>query len=167
MIHFFRRKIGKRGFTLIELLVVVSIISLLTAAVVSNLVMARSKARDTKRKTDLHQLANATELRFNALATYPASAGWFSNANHGGLDGSLTPTYIKTVSDDPLNTGNNVYMYWRKDYRGYTCLTAGTANQYGFYARLENPKASDLATIIDSFDACVRDTWGMNYKVGN
>jgi len=65
--------------------------------------------------------------------------------------------------------GNEVtgYQYWRKDYRGYSCMTTGTSKQYGFYAKLENPSTSDLATISDSFDTCVKTTWGMNYKVGN
>ncbi|KKW19754.1 MAG: hypothetical protein A2W52_04720 [Candidatus Taylorbacteria bacterium RIFCSPHIGHO2_02_49_25] len=63
--------------------------------------------------------------------------------------------------------GSTNYMYWRKDYRGYGCLTSGTNQQYGFYATLENPSAQDQATISDSFDICVKNTWGMNYKVGN
>ncbi len=165
MIFFEKNK--KNGFTLIELLVVIAIIGLLSSIVLATLNSTRAKSRDTKRKAVLKQLSVAAELYFDVNRVYPGTAGWFTNPNHGGLDSALTPTHISKISDDPLNSGGYVYMYWRKDYRGYACLTSGTAMQYGFYAKLENPSATDLTTISDSFDICVRDTWGMNYKMGN
>jgi prepilin-type N-terminal cleavage/methylation domain-containing protein len=159
--------ISKRGFTLIELLVVISIISLLSSVVLSSLNSARSRARDAQRKQTLRQIAQANELLFDSTGSYAGTAGWFTNSGHGGLDAALTPTYISRVADDPLNSGAYMFMYWRKDYVGYTCLTGGEPTRYGFYARLENPTSADTSTIVDAFDICVRDTWGMNYKVGN
>lgn len=155
----------KRGFTLIELLVVIAIISLLSSVVLTSLSNARVKARDAQRRASLRGLATANELRFNDIGSYAGTAGWFSNPGHGGLDSALTPTYISKISDDPLST--QYFMYWRKDYVGYVCLTGGQPSQFGFYAKLENPSPADQATISDAFDVCVKDTWGMNYKVGN
>lgn len=151
------------GFTLIELLVVIAIIGLLATIVTVSVKSARAKARDAKRKADLNSLVLATQMRYDNTNDYPASAGWFSNPGHGGLDTALTPAYLPKIPDDP---GGNANMYWRKDYRGW-CLTSGTAEQFAFYAILENPSTADQATIADSFDICVRNTWGMNYKAGN
>lgn len=125
------------------------------------------KARDAKRKSALRQLSIANEMRFSSVGSYAGTAGWFTNPGHGGLDAALTPNYIPVISDDPKNTNGYIYMYWRKDYSGYACLPGGQPLLYGFYAKLENPSAADLATISDPFDICVKNTWGMNYKVGN
>ncbi len=152
------------GFTLIELLVVIAIISLLSSVILASLNGARVKARDAQRKTTLRQLANANEL-LRDTGSYSSSAGWLSNWTPNS--NPFSPTYISTISTDPGGNGGLGYMYWRKDFTGYGCLLGGQDQLYGFYARLENPSASDLATISDSFDICVRNTWSMNYKVGN
>ena len=49
----------KKGFTLIEVLVVMAIIVSLAAVITPNLMEARSKARDSKRKTDIKAISNA------------------------------------------------------------------------------------------------------------
>jgi len=153
-----------KGFTLIELLVVIAIIGLLSSVVLASLNTAREKSRDARRKSDLYQLAKAVELRYDDTGAYPASAGWLSNTGHGGLDAALTPNYIPIITDDPSGRSG---MYWRKDYRGYGCLSSGSSDEFAFYANLENPTASDLATLSDSFDLCVQSVWNMNYKIGN
>jgi type II secretion system protein G len=91
----------KRGFTLIELLVVIAIIGLLSSVVLASLNTARSKARDAERRQDLEQVSTALELRYSDTDSYPSSAGWFNNPNHGGLDAALTTTYIPSIPDDP------------------------------------------------------------------
>lgn len=60
----------RHGFTLIELLVVIAIVGILATIITVNLVGARDKARDTKRKSDLAQIG-----RFLALSCYKPQAG--------------------------------------------------------------------------------------------
>jgi len=61
----------QRGFTLIEVLVVISITGLLASIVLVALKDARGKSRDTKRKSDLHQMQTALELYYNEHNEYP------------------------------------------------------------------------------------------------
>ena len=154
----------KKGFTLIELLVVISVIALMSSIILASLNGARKNARDAQRKQTLKQLSAANELYILANSTYAASAGWMYNWNQ--TSNPLVPAYMTKTPVDPISPAAN-YQYWRKENRGYACMTEGTDRQYGFYAILENPSASDLATISDSFDLCVKTNWSMNYKVGN
>lgn len=164
----------ERGFTLIELLIVIAIIGILSATVVASLNLSRVRARDAQRKLIFQELSKAVEHKYSDTGAYPNSAGWFSNPGHGGLDAALTPTYIKEIQDDPRDGSGNRFQYWKKNtsltsYPGANCAlaTGGSADEYGFYAKLENPTSADLATLDDVFDQCVKDTWGMNYKKGN
>lgn len=102
-----------RGFTLIELLVVISIISLLSSVVISNITAARVKARDTKRISDLQQIRTALELYYNTNGYYPSiGCGWDCNgyaySNNSGswwdiLQTKLAP-YISKLPVDPVNS---------------------------------------------------------------
>jgi len=153
------------GFTLIELLVVIAVIGILAGVILASLNSARSKARDARRKSDLAQLVRAVELYRNDNANYPATAGWFSNANHGGLDGALTPGYISKIPDDPIAAAGQNYMYYRKDFT--ICSIVEGIDKYAFYTKLENPSAADLATISAAPDTCIKSSYGVNYKIGN
>ncbi len=61
---------NKSGFTLIELLVVISIIGLLSSIVLTSVNSARAKARDARRKSDLHTIQLALELYYDKYGTY-------------------------------------------------------------------------------------------------
>jgi len=61
----------KKTFTLIEMLIVVVIIGILAAALIPRLQSVQARARDTKRKADLHQIATAMEI-------YKEDNGWFA-----------------------------------------------------------------------------------------
>ncbi|MBX9906867.1 type II secretion system GspH family protein [Patescibacteria group bacterium] len=117
----YKKLFFKKGFTLIELLVVISIIALLASVVLTSLNSARSKGRDTKRISDLRQVANALELYRSANSDYPVDGANTRVSEIVGLD----PTYIPALPNDPTQTGSSNYRY-----------CAGV-NNYVLLARLE------------------------------
>ncbi len=65
--------LDKKGFTLIELLVVIAIIGLLASIVLVSLNSARTKARDARTKSDIHQIILAMEMYRDQYGYYPSS----------------------------------------------------------------------------------------------
>lgn len=116
----------KRGFTLIELLVVIAIIGTLATIVLVSLNTARSKARDTRRATDLKNIALALEMYYDANSgVYPVTASY----------SSLAPTYIPTIPTDPKTSANYTYA---------ACGGTGLNNNYALKAQLENNNTTIL-----------------------
>ncbi len=112
-----------KGFTLIELLVVIAIIGILSSVVLASLNTARVKARDTKRKADLNQIAIAMQFYYDDNGYYPKE-GDGANGKIGegaGLNAMLAP-YISVVSHDPLGPGDSSYYYY---YDGNQLCTDG------------------------------------------
>ena len=64
----------KPGFTLIELLVVISIIGILAALLIANMVGIRERARDSAIKTNLGQIQSALRLYYNDKQSFPGVA---------------------------------------------------------------------------------------------
>ena len=168
-----------KGFTLIELLVVISIIGLLSSVVLASVNDARAKARDAKRRSDLRQLVNAVELYYSKYNVYPGTDGWILTDN-GPIDDKLQPEFIPLLPFDPKYSVNleTKYQYWRKDNEvrfgappGVVCLPASSnTGKYAFYAQLEKPTASEIASFpnSDPFDACIKQGWpSMTLKAGN
>lgn len=62
---------NKKGFTLIELLVVISIISVLSALLMTNFVGVRQRGRDGQRKSDIRQVQSALEFYRSDNGSYP------------------------------------------------------------------------------------------------
>lgn len=92
------KKINKKGFTLIELLVVISIIGVLTAILMVNLVGARERSRDAQKIQNLNSLKNALRIYYNDNQAYPDKSvilgAGFSGYVSGLGDTSLLDNYI-------------------------------------------------------------------------
>ena len=128
-------KINKKGFTLIELLVVIAIIGLLSTLAVVALGSARTKARDSKRLSDLKQVQTALELYYTDQGLYPTASSSITlgagsavclNSSGFAAAGCATP-YMGLVPNDP---GSNTYGYASANGSTYTITATleGTVN---------------------------------------
>jgi general secretion pathway protein G len=116
---------NKSGFTLIELLVVIAIIGLLSSMSVYAINIARLKARDTQRLSDLRQIQKALNLYYDDNGHYPvirwATSGVTSYDNGTkwtSFINALAP-YMKDVPRDPLSLGNSGPWYTNNFHYAY------------------------------------------------
>ena len=62
------------GFTLVEILIVIVIIGILAGLVITQILGANAKARDTERKTDVNSIVNQLEAYYAKSNGYPTNA---------------------------------------------------------------------------------------------
>jgi prepilin-type N-terminal cleavage/methylation domain-containing protein len=156
---------SKKGFTLIEILVVISIISVLTVISMAAFGATGSKARDSKRKSDIKSIAYALEIYYQKNGRYPCAfirqtsnglGNWLKDSNSGvsgapycqsgALGTEFNSDYIKTLPDEPLSSrgdpysGNFGYSFETPD----NCPGAAAIGQYyRLSAILENADDSE------------------------
>lgn len=119
------------GFSLIELLVVIALIGVLSTIALMSFTSTRAKARDAKRKADLHQVQTALGVFYDNRGTYPTSTSvWDAGAADYGASTStaagvnsynaLAPYLSANVAIlpvDPLNLPNTITANSRYNYR--------------------------------------------------
>lgn len=137
---------NKEGFTLIELLVVISIISVLSALLMTNFVGVRQRGRDAQRKSDIRQIQTALELHRSDNGTYPDA---FPVCGLPLIYSSVT--YMQKIPCDPIEKTN--YPYNSADADGLT---------YTIYACLENENDADRDSTAQA--AC---TSGVSFTLTN
>ncbi len=155
----------KKGFTLIELLVVIAILGILATGIIAiiNPSAQLKKARDVRRKTELHQISAALELYRADHGNYPISDWKSSDSGSDPWISGLTSEYIKTVPKDPSNTGGypfnggHTYGYFSQAYNG-----APPGSSYILTARLENTSDPD----VDKTIPYGTGTWPPSYYTG-
>lgn len=114
------RKGLEKGFTIVELLIVIVVIGILAALVLNSFSGVQSKARDTKRQTDMKAIATQLEVCYNDKCggAYPTlvqltdtTAGGFIQTNMKGLDvNALKDSNGATIqANAPAST--NQYQY--------------------------------------------------------
>ncbi len=96
------KKTGTMGFTLVELLVAISIIGILAALLIANMVGLRERGSDAKLKSDLRQMKTALRLLYNDTQSYPETSEFLSDYTDGtalqSSDGSII--YMKVLPED-------------------------------------------------------------------
>lgn len=131
-----------RGFTLIELLVVISIIGALSSVIVGSLSIARKKADDAQRLSEMHQIQTALSAYYMANGTYPTSngsgcGGWESTYGDAAIGqnfvaGLVSGNTLAKGIHDPVpsleNTCGN-YAYYFYPAGSYGC----DATRGGYY----------------------------------
>jgi prepilin-type N-terminal cleavage/methylation domain-containing protein len=146
------------GFTIVELLIVIIIIGILAGLVITQILGANQKARDTERKTDLNGLTNQLETYFAKSAGYPSrddlnTAAWRTGneINTGDANKSLADPGAPTVVTLADAAAQNVYSYIPlpagcaspTDNDGISTGVANPCTSFTLAAQLENLKDKD------------------------
>jgi general secretion pathway protein G len=136
-----------KGFTLLELLVAIAIITLLAVAASAGFSVAREKAMDVQRMSELKQLKVALDLYHIDHGHYPRQTeGANGRIGEGGLIDTLLLPYMKSIPSDPVGIGDSSYYYY---YDGNaTC--GGTGNVvvvFAFNLQQQPGNGSTLCTV--------------------
>ena len=109
----------ERGFTLIELLTVIAIIGILSAVTMVGFDSSRKRARDSRRITDIDQIALALEMYYNRCRGYPAKPlsassqnGSYGNTSCQSSAPGIPVTFGNFISQTlPTDPGGGAYEY--------------------------------------------------------
>lgn len=155
----------RQGFTLIELLIVVSIIGILSVALVPNLTGAPQRARDATRKAMLSEVAAALESYNIDNGEYPdlnaPASSTEGAACINGEDDTATfvSTYLKnnppSAQANPGNTGCPEHVKYIKLTDGYVIyinLETGLGGEFDFAGLDALTEAADVAAALNERD---------------
>lgn len=132
------------GFTIVELLIVIVVIGILAALVVTTYAGIQSKARNSKRQTDIKAIQTQVEAFFANNNYYPSyanlsSTSWLTS-NMKSLDQEALhdPSASGTAITLSQTAGSKVYQYAPLNSSGTSCeLDDTTCVSYTLTATLE------------------------------
>ena len=144
-----------QGFTIVELLIVIVVIGILALLVITTYAGIQSKARNSKRQTDLKSLQTQIEAFFSQNGYYPSntdlnSASW-RTTNMKSLDANALV--------DPSSTSSTCSGSTQT-----TCLAdnnTGQAKQYSYYPQDSSGSSSNCETTDTT---CSQYTLIANYE---
>jgi type II secretion system protein G len=133
----------KRGFTLIELLIVIAIIGILSGIVLAVVSLAREKARDSERLTDMRQIRTALEFYYQDHGYFPCNGDDQSDQypnpstlNENFLSPLVQGGYLKSTPYDPTN--NNLLHYHYSTLKSTIGGHCGQIAVFGFEREASN-----------------------------
>ena len=151
-----------KGFTLIELITVIAIIGILASVITISTTSARKQARDVQRKADLNSVSGALEMYYAQKKSYPIqnTLGGY-DLYDSALKSTLTPTYISSLPEDPLNKDKNRYWY-------YSNKVGEKATQYYLDAQLESKEETEFTCDLNGpfqTGTCKFNDGSIHYRV--
>lgn len=162
----------QKGFTIVELLIVIVVIAILAAITIVAYNGIQQRARDTKRKDDVAEVAKLVQMYNIDKGVMGAGsgcgngngAGWlnYTYAGYTSMMDCLKTTTNTTanIQDDSINCGQVTTCH---AYMQYTCVISGQTVTY-VYANLEG--GTHNGDEVDGTCAPNNDTlYGMNYYV--
>ncbi len=144
-----------KAFTLVEMLIVVVIIGILAAALIPRLTGAQWRARDTARKADLTQIANA-------LAAYESDEGAYPDGSCVD-DPDVEAALLENMTTIPKDPQAQRITYWTRvngcspAVYGYSRLKKAGANRAAFVlvANTETPKKNSNYVLRSNYAGAV------------
>ncbi len=123
-----------KGFTLVELLVVIAIIGLLVSVVMASLNVARQKARDARRVSDISSVQKALALYAtdNGLFPIETTSTIISNSSTVGV-ALITAAAFPSMPVDPLSPTYDYEYQSNASGNTYTltfCLETNSISNY-------------------------------------
>lgn len=149
-----------RAFTLVEMLIVVVIIGILAAALIPRLTGAQWRARDTARKADLTQIANA-------LAAYESDEGAYPNGTCVD-DPDVEAALLENMATVPKDPQAQRVAYWTRAngcnpaIYAYSRLKKAWADRASFVliANTETPKKNSNYVLNGDYATTPSFSWG-------
>lgn len=133
----------KNAFTLLELLVVISVIGVLVAIILPNLVGVRARARDSALKSDMRQLKTALRMYYNDHQRYPADDDAGNIVACGATGSSVCPE-----TDGSFSMSDVVYMKKMPTSEEYNYSSVADGEDFLLSTVLENASDSDIAASV-------------------